>query len=737
MDSTKRHPDDEDLYRRLEEAEETLRAIRAGEVDSLVVEGPDGPRVYALEGVNHSYRILVEAMSEGAVSLGEDGTVLYCNSRFAAMVEAPLERVMGSPVQEFIRDSQQARFRAMLQQAHQGEGRDEFVLRTGGGTEFPAQLSISASQDGGRRALCLVATDLRERKKSDALVAAERAARESESRIRAVFESATDAILVADPRGPGTLLAVNPAACRLFGYTEAELVGLDWPAIVDVSSGSTQAFLGAREREGHAAAVLTYVRKDGSRFAGEVTTASYVLQDGEVRAVAVVRDVTERRRAEEALRVSEAFLRTLVENVAVGVALIDEAGRFTQYNRRFLDLFGLAPESTPASVNHEDWGRWQVLDAQEQLLRLDDHPVRKAALSGQPVRDQLVGVRRPSGGDPIWMLVSAVGITMPVGVQFICTYQDVTAMRLAEQAVREADRRKTEFLAVLSHELRNPLAPIRNSLYLLDRAPPGSPHAVRAKDVVQRQTAHLTRLVDDLLDVTRVSRGKIDLKPERIDIREVVRRVCEDHRTFFESSEVDLRLDLPAWPVWIDADVTRIAQVIGNLLQNAAKFTPARGQVTVGVENGTKALVRVRDNGVGIEQDLLGRLFEPFVQADRGLARTAGGLGLGLALARSLVELHGGTVSARSEGGGRGAEFLIRAPARVGPGADEAGRGPPRRRGRARRAHHRGQRRRRAEPRRCAGARRTSGSRGTRWQVRHCPCARAEARRDPVRHRPA
>jgi two-component system CheB/CheR fusion protein len=240
----------------------------------------------------------------------------------------------------------------------------------------------------------------------------------------------------------------------------------------------------------------------------------------------------------------------------------------------------------------------------------------------------------------------------------------------ARISLEGADRHKNQFLAMLSHELRNPLAPIRNSLHLLGRAAPGDEQARRAQAVIERQVAHLTRLVDDLLDVTRISRGKVQLKREPLDLAEAVRRAIEDHRPAFAASGLELHVAIPGGAIPIDGDRTRIAQVLDNLLQNAAKFTPAGGEVAVSVEaNGRlgMAVVRVRDTGAGIAPEMLPRLFEPFTQADTTLDRSKGGLGLGLALARGLVEQHGGTVSVASEGLGRGAEFTVRLPIRSGP----------------------------------------------------------------------
>ncbi len=258
------------------------------------------------------------------------------------------------------------------------------------------------------------------------------------------------------------------------------------------------------------------------------------------------------------------------------------------------------------------------------------------------------------------------------------------ALTAANAQLREEARRKNEFLAMLSHELRNPLAPIRNGLHLLGRAAPGSEPFHRAWGVVDRQVAHLTKLVDELLDLTRITRNKIQLAPERLELNEAVRRAVEDHRALFQGAQVRLELEPNPEPLHVDADPTRLAQIMGNLLQNAVKFTPPGGRtrVSVGVDRG-HAEVRVADDGVGMTAEVLAALFQPFVQADQTLDRSQGGLGLGLAMVKGLAQLHGGAVEARSDGPGRGSEVVVRLPlsptAPAGAGASDRPEAPRRR----------------------------------------------------------
>jgi signal transduction histidine kinase len=233
-------------------------------------------------------------------------------------------------------------------------------------------------------------------------------------------------------------------------------------------------------------------------------------------------------------------------------------------------------------------------------------------------------------------------------------------------ALKEADRRKDEFLATLAHELRNPLAPLRHGLDLLRRSPEGR-DAADIRDMMDRQLVHLVRLIDDLLDVSRVSQGKIELRRERIEAADVFRSALEVSRPLIESAGHSLIVDLPASPIWLDADLTRLAQVVGNLLNNAAKYTPARGRISLSVQaQGDAAVIVVSDNGIGIPADMQSKVFELFAQVDNHLERARGGLGIGLALVRQLVAMHGGSVEARSAGAGRGSVFTVRLPLATG-----------------------------------------------------------------------
>ncbi len=408
----------DELRRRLEEVEETLRAIRSGEVDALVVDGPDGERIYTLHGADHPYRVLIEGMQQGAATLGGDGTVLYCNRRFAEMVGRPHEKVIGASVAGFLRESHRPHFETMLSEGLTRSSQGELEFRAPDDVGLPVSVALSPLPLGGAAALGMIVTDLTEPKK------------------------------------------------------------------------------------------------------------------------------------------------------------------------------------------HQD--------------------------------------------------------------------------------LQDASRRKDEFLAMLAHELRNPLAPIQNGVAILHRLSVSDEKLTYAREVIGRQVHQLSRLVDDLLDVSRITLGKVKLQKEPIELATVIARAIETSRPAIDARGHHLTISFPPRGVWVDADPTRLAQVIGNLLTNAAKYTDEGGQIVLSAEReGDNVLIRVRDTGIGIPATLLPLVFDLFTQGDRSLARSDGGLGIGLTLVRRLVEMHHGTVEAHSDGAGQGSEFVVRLPAlafgerpaenRGGPEADANG----------------------------------------------------------------
>ena len=287
---------------------------------------------------------------------------------------------------------------------------------------------------------------------------------------------------------------------------------------------------------------------------------------------------------------------------------------------------------------------------------------RDAIATGRTVRWEETS-EYPAGTRHAEVAVTPLYNDRGVATHLIGIVHDITERKKLEDAFRGADARKTEFLAVLSHELRNPLAPMRYSLKALDLAPAGSEQAARAREILDSQVTHLARLLDDLLDITRFTFGKVELQRAPIELRALVRRTFDNYAGGFDKHGLSGDLELPDAELWLDADTTRITQVIGNVLDNAMKFTPSGGRVTVALaREGESAVLSIRDTGIGIEPEMLPKVFVPFTQARQSLDRADGGLGLGLALVKTLVELHGGTVQAASAGKNAGVELVVRLP---------------------------------------------------------------------------
>jgi PAS domain S-box-containing protein len=355
------------------------------------------------------------------------------------------------------------------------------------------------------------------------------------------------------------------------------------------------------------------------------------------------------------LRVSETRLKALFDNAAVGIAEVDASGAFALANESLCRLLGESGE-TLRGMKMGD-----VVHAEDR----EDLALSMHRLFAGQVADFITEKRfLRRDGETIWvkLTLALARVTGERGAHGVAVIEDITEQKHAEEDLREADRRKDEFLATLAHELRNPLAPIRNSLHIFRMKGIHDPAVERVTGMMERQVAHMVRMVDDLLEVSRVSRGKIELRKETVELAGVLRNAIDTSLPLIEKGRHRLHVEMPDDAILLDADAVRLAQVFANLLNNAAKYTPEGGEIrlTVRLDKG-EACVCVKDNGEGIPRQMLQRVFNMFTQVNTG-ARAQGGLGIGLTLAKTLVYLHGGTIEAASEGPGRGCEFTVRLP---------------------------------------------------------------------------
>jgi PAS domain S-box-containing protein len=366
-------------------------------------------------------------------------------------------------------------------------------------------------------------------------------------------------------------------------------------------------------------------------------------------------DITARKLAEQALRDSEKLYRAVGESIEYGVWLCDAAGRNIYASDSFLRLIGMSQKECNdlgwVNALHPDDVRATVV-AWNETVRAGgpwyrEHRVRGTDGRFHPILAQGVPIRDDRGQITGW-----AGINL-----------DISRLKHTEEALREADRRKDEFLATLAHELRNPLAPIRHAVRILDSAAADATQHRWGREVIARQVRHMAWLLDDLLDVSRITRGQLDLKKDYVDLRTIVEMAVETARPLIEAKHHSLAVNLPEDAVKLEADPLRLSQVISNLLTNAAKYTDAAGRIALSaaVEQ-TELVIRVKDSGIGLTPATIPGLFTMFSQVNSAIDRAEGGLGIGLALVKGLVALHGGQVSASSEGLGRGSEFTVRLP---------------------------------------------------------------------------
>jgi PAS domain S-box-containing protein len=481
-----------------------------------------------------------------------------------------------------------------------------------------------------------------------------------EQHYRALVAQVRDyAIFALDPAG--NALTWNEGVEAVLGYSEEEFIGSPVELLFvpdDIEAGVPQRELDTARRDGVASDDRWLRRKDGTRFYAVGRTTRRTDAKGHfVGFSKVFRDETQRVLTEAALRDSEDRFRTLVQNLTdYAIFMLDAKGRITYWTEGARRVSGYRAEE----VMGRHLAMFYTQDAQHAA-----EAERELAIAAATGRVEREGWRVKKSGERVWVNEIATALYGPDGrlTGFTKISRDLTERKKSEDALREADQRKDEFLATLAHELRNPLAPLRNGLHILRlTSSPDSPSRPTV-EMMDRQLTHLVRLVDDLLDVARIRTGKIGLQKKPLYLREVLTASIEAARAAIDANKHRLRVEIPDEDLQVEGDFDRLAQVLQNLLSNAAKYMDPGGEIAVRLEReNATAVLRVLDNGVGIPEADLPRVFELFSQVRSHEGRAAGGLGIGLSLVRTLVELHGGTIQAHSDGPGSGSEFVVRLP---------------------------------------------------------------------------
>jgi PAS domain S-box-containing protein len=658
-----------------------LLLLVGGSAVAVAMSAAVGRRVVAVERALQAnaeqLRVTLASIGDGVITADLRANVVSLNPVGEALTGWNQAEAAGRPIDEVIRIVAESSREPLenpaqraLRQGYVAGLSNHTVLISRDGTERPIDDSAAPIRDreGRVTGVVLVFRDISRRRQD------EQALQASTRSLRELIELLPGAIYTTD--AGGRLLQFNAAATQLSGrdpelgndlwfrnWTLYRTDGTPLPRALYPMTLALEQGRGTRGEE------LALQREDGVHlWLAAYSTPRFDDKGAVLGALHLLLDITERKETDAALKISELRYRHLFESATDGILVLDAASaRITDANPRVCELLGYAHAEL---VGRELWqaGLFEDRDActaamhtlqRERYVRLED--VRLQTRQGRRIDVELV---------------SSVYGKAPREVAQ-CNIRDITARKSAAEEQRESSRRKSEFLAMLAHELRNPLAPIRSALEIIHHVGGDASTQRSAIETMRRQVAHMVRMVDDLLDVSRVERGTIELRRRRVDLADVLQLAAEVARPLCDRLQHRFTVTLPAQPVHVDADPTRLAQVLGNLLNNACKFTPTPGgRVELTLErDAAQAVIRVRDNGVGIAADQMARIFEMFVQVDTSIERSASGLGIGLTLVRTLVELHGGTVQAASAGVGRGSEFVIRLPAPAA--AADSGPGEP------------------------------------------------------------
>lgn len=594
---------------------------------------------------------LIESAMDAIISVDERQRIVLFNPRAERMFGLPVADALGQSLDVLLPEAPRQKHAEHIRTfAHTGVS-NRYPMgpgcahgRRANGELFPVEASISQINVQGRRLFTVILRDVSQRMHD------EQALRENEERLALFAATTFEGIVISQH---GRILDCNEQFARKLGYTVKELTG---QLIDDLIVPEDRERIAENIRLGRESVVEhAMLRKDGRRIIVEAhgkTTPAGALGG---RRFTAVRDITERKRIEQALRDSQADLTHAQSVARFGNWRLNIQGNELHWSDESHRICGI-PKGT--SLTYETFLATLHPEDREYVDRM-----WMAALRGAPYD---IECRVVVDGKVKWVQQKAE-LEFDEQGQLLGgfgTIQDITDLKQAELALMEADQRKDAFLAMLAHELRNPLTPIRNAAHVLGRLDLQAPQVQWAQQTIERQVGHLTRLVDDLLDVSRIVRGKVALKVARIEVAAVVNHALDMARPLIDAMGHRIAVQLPEQAVYLEGDPVRLAQVLLNLLDNAAKYTPAGGKIQLDASIvGPLIEIRVCDNGIGIPAELLPQVFELFQQGERTLDRSQGGLGIGLTLAKELVALHGGLLEALSTGAGQGSTFTIWLPA--------------------------------------------------------------------------
>ena len=671
-----------DLQSRLAEAEDTLAAIRNGDVDALIV----GEDIYTLDSANAATNAMrkdvLAQMQDAVLAFDVDDHVIFMNPAAELQYGCAASEMLGRPRGDLFRERWVDAQRAM--HAHEalrtrGSYRAESVHVRGDGRELQVECTVSLLQDAGHRPLgtLSVIRNIDDRVQAQATLAQATAAlTQRERQFATLVENSPDIFsrLDRDLRH----VYVSPIVERYSGVPAISHLGrtaAEMGMMPDVQADWDRAVRRVFDTGNVGAIKFRFGGVGGHTWMFSSRLIPEFAEDGTVESVlSIASNITEQELIDAALRESKARLEFTLAAARVGEWEIDAASGESRHSDLYDRCFGYA-EPVPG---------WN-LDMLYAHLHPDDRErVRGLVTHAFTTRTDLAFEARviwPDGSEH-WIDVHGSPYVSARAseredprLRFLGIIADITLRKHTEATLRDADLRKDEFLATLAHELRNPLAPIRNAVQIMQLSRDEAMHE-NARKIIERQLKQMVHLVDDLLDVSRISQGKVELRLEQVDVADAVLDAIETSRPLIDAGRHHLTTKLaPPRALMVEADSTRLCQIVANLLNNAAKYTPEGGHIQVLAErDGNEAVITVQDSGIGLSQDMLPRVFDMFAQVDRSMERAQGGLGIGLALVKRLVEMHGGSVHATSEGPDRGCRFvvrlpLIRAPSRA-PSAD-------------------------------------------------------------------